>query len=418
MINTLSWTAFKALVRKDLWLWAGNRRSLIVGLVAPVAIAAFFGYLFDSRRGDAGRVQVVVTDQDRSALSAKVLAGLQADKALEVTTGPADEAARKVQRGEVRAAIVLPAGFGAQATAALMGGPRPSVKVHYDPSQAMVLPMVRGLLAQQVMGPVLQGLAGGMGGPLAAMMGGQLPPPAASGASPADGSTSATTATATPALRPPFDTDERAATARNGAQYNSYAHSFAGMGVQFILLTGIDFGIALLLARRMGLWQRLSVAPISRGVLLGSRVASAALIALGMLLAIFAAGALLFGVRIQGSVLGFIGVAIAFALMTASFGLLIAAIGKTPETTRGLAVLATLMLVMLGGAWAPSFIFPPWLQTLSLATPTRWAVDGLDAVTWRGLGLAAVLPQVGAMLACSAVFTALALWRFDRGPAD
>lgn len=54
---------------------------------------------------------------------------------------------------------------------------------------------------------------------------------------------------------------------------------------------------------------------------------------------------------------------IAFALPTASFGLLVAALGKTPEVTRGRAILATLLLVMLGGASVPSFIFPDWLPS-------------------------------------------------------
>ena len=121
----------------------------------------------------------------------------------------------------------------------------------------------------------------------------------------------------------------------------------------------------------------------------------------------------LFGVRIEGSVAGFVGVAIAFALLTSSFGLLIAAIGKTPEATRGLAIFATLVMVMLGGAWVPSFIFPPWLQTASLAVPARWAVDGLDAMTWRGLGAAEALAPIGVMLAFAATFAAIAIWRFD-----
>ena len=53
-------------------------------------------------------------------------------------------------------------------------------------------------------------------------------------------------------------------------------------------------------------------------------------------------------------------------------------------------------MVMLGGAWVPSFVFPEWLQTVSLFVPTRWAVDGLDAMTWRGLGLDAALAHVEA----------------------
>ncbi len=119
-----------------------------------------------------------------------------------------------------------------------------------------------------------------------------------------------------------------------------------------------------------------------------------------------------FGVRIDGSVIGFVAVLVAFALLTASFGLMIASLGKTPEATRGLAILATLLMVMLGGAWVPSFIFPAWLQTVSMFVPTRWAIDGLDAMTWRGLPLQDALLPVAAMLAFTAAFAAIAIARF------
>jgi ABC-2 type transport system permease protein len=69
-------------------------------------------------------------------------------------------------------------------------------------------------------------------------------------------------------------------------------------------------------------------------------------------------------------------------------------------------------MVMLGGAWVPTFVFPEWLQRLTVVMPTRWAVDGLDAMTWRGLGLDAALAPVGVLLAFAALFAALALARF------
>ena len=52
--------------------------------------------------------------------------------------------------------------------------------------------------------------------------------------------------------------------ARTDAPYNGYAHSFAGMGVQFILFMGIELGIGMLLERQRGLWKRLRAAPLSR----------------------------------------------------------------------------------------------------------------------------------------------------------
>ena len=78
-------------------------------------------------------------------------------------------------------------------------------------------------------------------------------------------------------------------------------------------------------------------------------------------------------------------------MMASTFGLLVAALGNSPATARGVTTLAVLMMVMLGGAWVPTFIFPAWLQQFTLVVPARWAVDGLDAMTWRGIGLSGAL---------------------------
>src|SRR5205085_11083906 len=109
---------------------------------------------------------------------------------------------------------------------------------------------------------------------------------------------------------------------------------------------------------------------------------------------------------------GFFGVAVASALMSAAYGLLIAALGKTPNAARGASVFATLLMVMLGGAWVPTFIFPAWLQRITVAVPTRWAVDGFDAMTWRGLGLDAAIMPILVLLGFSLAFAAIAIARF------
>ena len=426
-------TAFIALVRKDLVLYFSNRRAVIMAIVAPILIAAFFGSLFGGSGGKPSSIPIGVTDLDQSELSTKVVAALRTESALAISETSAAEGAAQVKAGKLRAAIVLPAGFGAQAGRALFGGrDKPEIVLNFDPSQSMVLPMVRGLLAQHVMATVSQAALGGSSPVMAdlreqAQKNDALPPErrtdiAAMFDSIAKVTQPASAAASTPGNAPgnagggfnvPFTTREVEASTRPEARYNSYAHSFAGMGVQFILLMGVDMAVGLLLMRRMGLWKRLRAAPISRALLLGSRMASTALIALIVFAVIYAVAFGFFGVRVEGSVVGFVAVLIAFALLTASFGLLIAALGKTPEATRGLAILATLLLVMLGGAWVPSFIFPAWLQTASLFVPTRWAIDGLDAMTWRGLPLdAAVLPVV-VQLGFAAVFALLAVWRFE-----
>jgi ABC-2 type transport system permease protein len=71
-----------------------------------------------------------------------------------------------------------------------------------------------------------------------------------------------------------------------------------------------------------------------------------------------------------------------------------------------------LLMVMLGGAWVPTFIFPAWLQRLTVVIPARWAVDGLDAMTWRGLGASAALVPTLVLLGFAALFALVALARF------
>jgi len=210
----------------------------------------------------------------------------------------------------------------------------------------------------------------------------------------------------------PYETKDQAITSGRNVEYNGYAHSFGGMGVQFILFMGLDVGIALLMLRKSGLWPRLRAAPLSRTMLLGSRAVSAALIAGFILLVLFGFARIVFGVHIQGSFVGFLGVCAAFSLMTAAFGLLIAALGETVEATRGYSIMATIIMVMLGGGWVPTFLFPMWLQKFTVIIPTRWAIDGLDGMTGRGLGFSSALAPIGVLLLFTILFGALAIARF------
>ncbi len=423
--------AFIALLRNDLVLYFSNRRSVSMSILAPILIAAFFGSLFGGSDNKPANIPIAITDLDQSELSAKIVAAMRADSAFTLSEASEEEALAQVKAGKLHASVTLPAGFGAKAGNALFGSrDKPQIVLNYDPSQSMVLPLLRGLLTQHVMQTVSQAAFSGAAPMMKSMREQVLKNPQLpagqrdelvsmfdSIAKVQERAALALGAASAPAAGPsfsvPFSTREVEASSQPETHYNSYAHSFAGMGVQFILLMGVDMAIGLLLMRRHGLWKRLRAAPLSRSKLLGSRIASTALIALIVFAVIYAVAMAAFGVRIDGSVFGFVAVLVAFALLTASFGLLIAALGKTPEATRGLAILTTLLLVMLGGAWVPSFIFPAWLQTLSLFVPTRWAIDGLDAMTWRGLPLEAAVMPVLVLLGFTAVFTALAIARFE-----
>lgn len=421
-------TPFIALVRKDLILFLSDRRALAISLALPIVIAAFFGSLFGGSAKPSA-IEVALVQQDTSEIGNRIAAGLKADANLHITPMAMAAAEQAVRKGEQKVAIVLPAGFGDAAGAALFGNAKkPAIALLYDPSQPAVLAMVKGMLTQQVMSVVSAEMFGGKAGQemtarslrqldekaqtdpdskvlrdmLASVQKYQALPARDAGAGPARG------------LSMPFTTSDRQLSSGVAEQgYNAYAHAFAGMGVQFILFMGIDMGIGILLAQRTGVWNRLLAAPVGLTQLLLSRAASGALIAFSLLCVVFAVAVAVFGVHIA-SLPGFIGMALCFGVLTASLGILIAAFGKTPEAARRIAMFAVLIMVMLGGAWLPSFLFPAWMQKLTVAVPTRWAIDGLDAVTWRGMDAMAVMPAMGMELAFALVFGLIAVWKFRR----
>ena len=426
--------ALIALIRKDIILFLNNKRALIITICMPIALAAFFGYIMGgSGTKTPTKIDIAVVVQDQHVISQKILSGLKAETTLNVKELTLDAAQDLVRKGKISVAIQIPSGFGEAAGVALFRSTsKPDVNIFYDPSQAAMLAMVKGMLTQQVMQSVSSEMMSGQSGStfidqsleslnsqkdqtseqketltflqsLKKFQASQNEKPKS-----ADAKQNSQTG-----LSMPFNTKDVEMTAPNamGSQYNGYAHSFAGMIVQFILFMGIDAGITVLLARKLGIWNRLLAAPVRMETIIAARGLSCAIIAFGLTAVIYAVAMLVFKVQILGSVVGLIGIAMCFALMTASFGLLIAAFGNTPEAARGIAIFATLVMVMLGGAWIPSFLFPQWLLNITVFIPTRWAVDGFDAMTWRGQGLDVALPAMGALLAFTVCFGGLAIWR-------
>jgi len=425
-------TALRALVRRDLLLFFADRRSVIVNLAVPVILAIILGAIFGGGGSrEMARIDVRVVDLDGSEVSRAIAAGLAADPALAVLPATADEAREAVRRGKAAVAVVFPAGFGERAAQAFFGtADKPELPLWRDPSRGAEAGLVRGLLVQHVMETVSsrlfdpktaqrwaddglrqlgsdQGLPAGQKAGLVKLLEGVRD---YYGSAPAEGQ--AGTAARRGGLTVPFSLAEEQVTARTGVSYDGWAHAFGGMGVQFVLFMALDAGVAMLEQRRRGMWDRVRAAPISRRTVILARAASGLLLALLVLAVVLGVGMAGFGVRVRGSLPGLLLVLVATSAMAATFGLLVAALGRTPEAARGLAILAALVMTMLGGAWVPAFVFPAWMQKATLAVPTRWAMDGLDGATWRGLGLADALGSSAALLGFAALFGLLAWWRF------
>jgi len=433
--------ALLAIVIKDLKQHLGNRRALILTVAVPIAIASFFGGIFGGQSGKTktSGVPVQVADLDQSAISREIITNLAGDTSLKVTVVDESAAREAVRTGKVAVAVILPKNFGDEAASAFFRtNNKPGLIVLHDPSRNIEASMVGGILTEHVIQAVSRNVFSPDTG-RKFVRSALADVDQSSGLSADDTrvlknllastdewmgraqtNTALGTNGASGGLSIPFEivSEESAQSPGKDASagYNGYAHSFGGMSMQFVLMASIEWGLSILLERQRGLWRRLRSAPVSRGTLLAGRALSSAIIAMGTLAICWGFSMVVFHVRI-GSWPGFIAVNVALSIFAACLGLFIAALGKTPEATRGIAIFVILILVMLGGAWVPAFIFPEWLQGVTKIIPTRWAMDGFDAMTWRGLGSSAIVAPVAILLGYAALCAALA-HRCFRWEAD
>jgi ABC-2 type transport system permease protein len=425
-------TAIAALVRNDLRIFRTDRRAVVIGILVPILIAAFFGYVFGGTgNAEAGRIPIIVVDEDQSSVSQAIAADLQKDTLVAVQLLDRAQAQTRVKSGKAQVAAIIPKGFGNDSVRSLFTSrDKPTVEMLIDPSQAMSSKVIEGLLVQYGMQEITKSAFAGQAGE--DMLTDYISRSRTDGADHPEsvdlnsllqslqhlrqradsaGNTSSGLGLQR-GLTMPYQVSTTKVTSGTDVVYNGYAHSFAGMTVQFLLLAGVDAGVVLLLLRERGIWQRLRSAPLTKTEFLIAKTLATMLIGLFQIAVIYAAALGIFGVRISGSVVGFFAIAVALSFMNATFGLMLASLGRSAPATRGIAVLVTLLMVMVGGAWVPSFVFPKWLQQASLAVPTRWAVDGLDAMTWRGLPISSAVPSVLVLSLVATVCLIVAIFRF------
>ncbi len=365
-------------------MFLADRSAAIIAIAVPVGIASFLTMVMGGSSGsqEFKPIGVVAVIEDDSAVTKTFLKKLDNDKHLRVEFKTKAEAEELARKGKTPLAFIIHKGFGDEALKALKHeAARPAVRTLTDPSQRLAVMASQGYIVKAIAGGIFD---------------------TASGES-HDMSPSGAESTL------PFTMEQEAQEKDTDQEVQaSRAHIFAGMAVQGVLFYAINVAMSLIRDRRLGIWKRLRAAPVSITTILAGRVASGTIIGVATLFMIFLFGFLVMGLRINGSIAGFVTQCVACSVLAASFGLFVASIGKTEEQSRGLSVFVVLMLSMLGGAWFPSFLMPDWMQSVTLFVPSRWAVDGLDSALWRQGTLMEVLRFSGVTLLFAIAFAFLA----------
>ncbi len=430
-----------------------DRVALGLVFVLPVVIFSIFAAVFAGMGG--GRegmpaVEVALVDEDLSDTSRRLAAALDAEESLDVRLGPGggpspggpapryDRASvrKLVEDGDIRAALVIPAGFG-EAYAGDTWEVQPRVEVLADTvADPIAHQVVAGLLQKVAMTaapdlwvergvgmfekyggglteqqraaldaylPRLRELAGSAGGAAGS------PGSGAAGAEAAAGGSAGPSGEAFAGMIDVEVTDVRTPGAeaervvRRKRIVSFYA---ASIGVMFLLFSMTGAASSLLQEETTGTLERLLNSGVSMGRLLCGYWGFAAAMGFLELTVMFLWGWAVFGLEFwtPKHVSGFVVMTAVATSAASAFGLMLGTLCRSTGQLMGISTIVILVMSAAGGSMFPRFLMSERMQAAGLATFNGWAIDGYQKVFWRDRTVLELWPQVLVLAGMTVVF--------------
>lgn len=357
------------LALKDGRLFLADRRGFALAFVVPIILASAFGMIFDRPGQREGKLQLplLVVIEEENPLARSLVNDLKASEQVVLREVDRATAERELASHQASVALVLPA---------KLGETRPAIELLYHPQAALEVRWAEGVFTEVFMKRAARTWLAPLG---------------------------------LTATERPFEVHRHGIA--SGGEFNTYSHSFSGMTLQYLLFWGMECGLLLLRERQRGIWLRLAAAPVPLTTALLGRTLSTTAIALLQFVVTFGFGWLVFGVRVTGSPIGFVLLALAVSLLAAGVGLFVAAVGRTEACARNLCIVVILAAAMIGGLWLPAFLLPEWLREGSRLLPTTWAMRGFDGATWQGQSLLQLAPSLALVFSFSLMVLLAAIVR-------
>lgn len=434
----------------DLRLLFRDKAAAFFTFLFPLLFAIFFSFVFKTGGGGGGKMTVAVFDEDATEASARLIADLQADTALETKIVESRKAGTElVRKSDATALIVVPKGFAQGADGMFTGGKIPLEAV-VDPSRTAEAGLLTGKLNELAFRQLstmftdnrrmksmldksreqLRTFAPdgsprseaflkffeGADGLSAQLEQIQKEAEAKSPVTKPGKEPLASTASKAPSFNPvdvkitQLAVDEPGA---NGEKKDSPRRSTDFSFPQGIAwgLMGCVIGFAASLAseRRRGTLIRLTTAPITKAQILGGK-------ALACFIACMAVQVMLIGVAVVMGSHVWSWPTLIVAILSASIGfvgmaMLLAALAGSEEGAGGMARAVPMILAMIGGGTIPLFAMPPFVKTLSNISPFKWAIYAVEGGMWRGFSPIDMLLPCGILIGLGVVCFAIGVKR-------
>ncbi len=358
-----------------------DRSMLLQGIVAPLVMAGIIGFAFGGGFSFSATIGIV----DGSALTQSIVDGMTAPGATDgspitfvaVDAGADGQgAAGAVERGEVDAAIVLPAGFG---DAVAGGGAVAPLGVVYDASK-------------QTTAEVASSIARRMAAQVHASQVAVAATIASADAPPTEAQLDATVA-AVADLAVPLAVEQVEA----GEPYSPAAYFGPAMAMVFLFFT-IGAGARSLLAeRKLGTLPRVRAAPITDASIFVGKTSAVVLLGLASLVIVWLVTTLVFGAD-WGQPAAVLSVIVGVVVAIAGVSILVTGAARTDAQADGLTAMVAFGLALLGGNFVQPGAMPDAMERLALFTPNGLALRAFTQIGAADAGVAAVAPTVAALV--------------------
>ena len=196
---------------------------------------------------------------------------------------------------------------------------------------------------------------------------------------------------------------------------NPYNQSSPGILLQFAIMSLVTSASILVEERKTGTLQRLITTAMKPWQIIAGHLLAMFVLVLLQQALLIVFGQLALGVNYMRQPLAVLLVALGLGAWVSGMGLLIGVVAKGDEQVILFSLIAMFLFTALGGAWFSLEGSGPAFAAVGHVTPGAWAMDGFQNIIIRGLGLQSALLPTAILLAYAAGFFALALWRFRAG---
>jgi ABC-2 type transport system permease protein len=389
---------------KELRLWLQTPGNWLTVFLLPLAFIGILGSVFGK---GTPVVTVFAVNADQGERGAEIIELLANSENLEFEMlGTQAEADSHVAKGDRMAAVVIPENF-SEAIKTTEGG---SILIIVDPARAAEGGLVTGLVQSALIKSIVYA-------EIDRALQGLFKNKSIEGVSQGDfqlfinaGIKAVLAKSVNEAIDNPLIKvkTEPSAQKAGDAQISIMSSLSPGLALFFAFFLISHLANTVVNERETGTLRRLITTPTSRAVILLGKALPFVFVAIFQLGFVLAICNILFGMQLGSEPLALAVIILSTGLAVAGLGILVAALVKNGAQASVGATALAMALAAVSGCMMPQVK----VEGLNMVTPHYWALEGIQNVIARGMGMEGVLVQSCVLLGMAVLFFAIGAWRF------